>query len=596
MSKMLLWLVMLPSALWRALGADSAQLRAILQAKLIEDNRKPLAFGGSKGVERKKKKQTKNTSIKTMFLSFIMGLIYIFPMILTTVDVVMGLAAFYTLFMVFLTFTLVSDFSNVLINTKDKFILFSRPINDKTIMLSRLLYIAIYLFRMVLPMSILAWVMFGIMHGWLAAIWFPIPLILVLFVVLFLVCGMYLFIMRISKPGKFKDVLGYFQIGFSIALFGSWMLSSRMMDPDKIQAIDLAMFDWARWTPPYWIAATYTWVAPATKSLPYTKLLGLLAVAFPLVSLWATIKWLAPSFIKKLAEIDTNVASSDKLNKRKIAKQKNNKLMYWLLGVFNKGEVSKAGFLITWLQTARSRSFKMKVYPAFAYVPVYFVYILMSSSKSLSEVWTTLPDRGGYIILLYMSFFVILSALGYITMSEQYKAAWVYYAAPLSRPGYVLAGAFKAMWVKFFLPFMIFIAAFVVYVWGASKILDVVLATVNITLFTVSMMIMSNRQLPFSRKEQIKESGGKSVMRMLGVFFIIGVLASLHGGVSGIASIGELLLKAGLDGFISLSFFVWLSTILKIVFLILSSLLLRMVFKELKNTDWNNIKQNEEDY
>ena len=41
MNKVFLNLVMIPSALWRSLGADIPQLRAILNAKLMLDDRKP---------------------------------------------------------------------------------------------------------------------------------------------------------------------------------------------------------------------------------------------------------------------------------------------------------------------------------------------------------------------------------------------------------------------------------------------------------------------------------------------------------------------------------------------------------------------------
>ncbi len=587
---------MLPSALWKSLGADNQQLRAILYAKLLMDNRKPLAFGGNKGVQRKKKKPGKNTSVRMMLLSLIMGFIYVLPVIITEQDVVLGLTLFYTLFMVFLTFTLITDFSNILIDTKDKYILFARPVSDKTVMLSRLLYIAIYLFRLVVPMSIPAWIIFGILRGWLAAIWFVLPLVLVLFMVLFFVCGMYLFIIRISKPGKFKDVLNYFQIGFSIVFFATWMLSSRMMNPDMIKGLDLTAFDWARWLPPYWIAASYTWIEPGVKAFPYTKLLSILAVVVPLFSLYATVKWLAPTFVRKLSDGDAEPASDNNEKVVEGKKQKNNKILYSVLNVFNKDEGSKAGFIITWLQTARSRTFKMKVFPSFAFVPVYFFYILMTGNKSLTDVWANLSDGYSYISLLYMTFFVMLNALNYVTMSEQYKAAWVYYSAPIEKPGAILAGAFKAMWVKYFLPFMIAIAIFVVFIWGPYTILDVVLATVNITLFTVAMMTMSYRLLPFSKKEQIKESGGKSVFRMFGVFFIIGLLGGIHYIITKISTFGTVLAKIGLEDFVPASWFAGISFSTKLVFLILSSIFLKLVFTSLKNTDWNNLKNDDSDY
>ncbi|MGC4059189.1 MAG: hypothetical protein QM743_13890, partial [Chitinophagaceae bacterium] len=54
---------------------------------------------------------------------------------------------------------------------------------------------------------------------------------------------------------------------------------------------------------------------------------------------------------------------------------------------FNKNPLSKAGFSIAWLQTDRSRNFKMRVYLTFGYVPVYFFFITTQSKIPLNEIW-----------------------------------------------------------------------------------------------------------------------------------------------------------------------------------------------------------------
>src|SRR5690606_22435459 len=218
---------------------------AILQVKLVMDNRKPLSFGANKGVERKKKER-KYTVWLTMFFSFLMGFVYIFPVFITQYDPVIGLTIFCTMFIFVFTFTLITDFANVLIDTKDKYVLFSRPVSDKTIFLSRLLYISIYLFRLVIPMSLPAWIIFGLIKGWKGALFFPFPLVLSVFVVLFLVCALYLLMLRIARPGRFKDVLNYFQIGFSIMFFAAWMLSSGMINPEAIQDLEIEAYSWVK--------------------------------------------------------------------------------------------------------------------------------------------------------------------------------------------------------------------------------------------------------------------------------------------------------------------------------------------------------------
>lgn len=566
MNKLLLKLVMLPSGLWQRMGADKDQLRAILHAKLLMDDRKPLSFGANKGMERKrkKKKDRKNTSLLTMLLSFFMGMIYVFPILMCLSNTVIGLAFFYTMFIFFFTFTLITDFANVLVDTKDKLILFPRPINDRTIMMSRLLYIAIYLFRLAIPMSIPAWIVFGIIKGWIGALFFPFPVLLLVFIVLFVVCGLYILMLRVSKPGKFKEVLNYFQIGFSVVFFATYMLSSRMIDPKAIENVNIEAFDVFKYIPTYWIATSWSWIDSTAIILPGTKWLSIFAILFPIVSLWLTVKYLAPQFIKSLVSSE-NTEVVVETPKRKVKEQKNEQQFYKLANLLNKSDIGKAGFIMTWLQTNRSRTFKMRVLPTFAYVPVYFFYILLNNNKPFAEVWSGLPDSKSYIALLYMTTFVIMQGLAYITMSDQYKAAWVYYSAPIEKPGEVILGAFKAMWMKYFLPFMFVIGAFTIYVWGTTKLLDIVLATVNITFFTVAQMYFSYRILPFSMKEQVKDNGVKTIIRVLLTFLLIGVLGVAH----------------------YLADVLWW---LKLIFLVLTAILLWMFYDSLRNTPWNKLK------
>lgn len=593
MSKLLLKLIMLFSGVWKAFGADIPQLKAILQTKLMLDDRRPVTFGMNKGSSQgKKNKPKKNTIIITMLLSFVTGIIYVFPIIMTEWDVVIGLTFFYTFFMFFLTFTLLTDFVNVIVDTQDKHILFSRPVSDKTIILSRLLYISVYLFRMVLPMSIPAWILFGILHGWLGAVWFIFPLILSMFIVLFLVFGLYVLMIRIAGAGKFKDILNYFQIVFSIVFFMVWMFSSRMIDVEAFENMDLQMYSWVKFLPSYWLATGWAWVDSTAKVLQGTAWMGVLAIVFPFVSLWATVKWLAPQFMKSLVTSDNieqkAVKKEIKVNSKGVVEKK---LYRKLADIFTKNDTEKAGFIITWLQTTRSRTFRMRVYPTLAYVPVYFFYLLMMGNKPFSEVWEGLPESHTHITLLYMTFFVVMQALNFVTMSEQYKAAWIYMPTPVEPPGLVLGGAFKAVMVRYFLPFMLAIGAFVVFIWGPSAIFDVLLATANVTLFSAAMVRINYRFLPFSRKEQTKDSGGKTIIRVIATFLLIGILGFTHFMLSSIALPDGTKMSIDLSGFFSSNVLVILSYSLRVVFLVLSSIFLWLIYDSIKNTSWQQIRK-----
>jgi hypothetical protein len=224
--------------------------------------------------------------------------------------------------------------------------------------------------------------------------------------------------------------------------------------------------------------------------------------------------------------------------------------------------------MIAWLQTSRSRSFRMRVLPTFAYIPVYFVYLLTTNKRSFSDTFNNLGNTHMQLLLLYMSSFVMVSALTYLSMSDQYKAAWVYYSTPVETPGQIMMGAFKAIWIKYFLPFFLVISAFVLYIWGAGVVWDIVLAFVNVTVFVSCIARVSHRHLPFSIMEQMKQGGGRIVKS----FAVMVIPAAL-----------------GFGHYFALNL-LWL----KFIFMALSGVLLWLVWDSYSRTSWANMIKVEE--
>jgi hypothetical protein len=554
---------MLPTELWRGSGADVRQLEAILSAKLKMDDRKPLTLSFGK----QQKKNSRFTSVLTMFVSFLFGFLYTLPLLASFKDTIFALWMYFTLFLFFLVFTLITDFSNILIDTKDKLIIFPKPVNDKTIFLSKTLHIFIYLFRIVLPMALPGWIVFSMIKGWKAAVWFPIPILLLLFISLFLVNGMYLLLIRVSKS-KFKEVINYFQIVVSILFFAGFYLLPQLFDTSGLENLDIINLPYIQYTPSFWLAGCWTWMEPETTVLA-ANWWSIAAILLPIVSIWVTVKWLAPGFMKRIAAID-GVEDTAPVPSASTNVKSKSKLYLTLANLMNKNGASKAGFIIAWLQTARSRSFKMKVYPFFAYVPVYFAFLILSNREtSVSDTWATLQESNKFLLLLYISGFVLMQAINYTSISDQYKAAWIYHAAPIEKPGYVMAGAYKAMWAKYYLPYITVISAFVLWVWGPMAIFDVLLALVNMTLFGAVIMRMQYRNFPFSLIEQMVNSGKGAAMRGFLTMGVIGILGFGH--------------------YMAMPF-LWL----KLLFTALSGIFLWLVWDSYKNTSWADMRKAED--
>jgi len=553
LNKLLLRIVMLFSGVWKGMGADATQLGNILAIKLVMDDRKPMSFGR----QRKQKKDIKYATWLSVFFSLLTGFFYLF-FLFGIKDPVSSLFMYFTVFLFMLTFTLITDFSNVLFDPKEKYVLLPRPVNDKTIFLARTLHSFIYLFRIVVPMSLPGWVTLGITYGWKSVILFPFVLVLMVFIALFLVNTCYLLLLRVVKAEKFKEAISYFQIAFSILLFAMYYMLPRLMEKNLAEQLNVSANPLLRSIPSYWLAAAWLWIIPGSAAT--FRWYSLVAVVFPIVCLWITVKWLAPKFAARIGAID----ASDVAPAMPAKRAGNGKRPYQAIADFaNRNDTVKAGFLMTWLQTSRNRTFKMRIYPAFAYVPIYFVYMFLLKDESMSAALQHLPEKKNRLfVLLYMSTFVLSQAITYVTISDQYKAAWVYYASPVSKPGKIMIGAFKAIWIKYFLPFYSAIAVFALYFWGLGVIPDLILALLNVSLFSLLTMRIAYRCFPFSKSEQINNAGGRTMIRVFLTFFVIGLLGTGH--------------------YFASTMLPWLLY----VFMALSGILLWLVWDSYANTSW----------
>src|ERR1700733_4846943 len=158
-NKFFLWLVLLPSGLYRKMGIDLMQLRAILNTKLIMDDRRP--SGMQQARKKKDKKPVKGATIGTMFVTAIMGCVFLFAFSVGK-DYLTQLTLYFCFYIFTLTSVLISDFTSVLIDVRDNLIILPKPINDKTFVLARLLHIVIHVSKLVTPMALPGVIAIGI--------------------------------------------------------------------------------------------------------------------------------------------------------------------------------------------------------------------------------------------------------------------------------------------------------------------------------------------------------------------------------------------------------------------------------------------------
>jgi hypothetical protein len=517
-------IVLLPSSIYDRMGVDTHQLKAILTIKLAMDDRRPSSFQQTR--VQKNKKPIKLATLGTMLLTLMMGTFFLFSFFVGQDDVTKG-TIFFSMYIFMLASTLISDFTSVLIDVRDNMIILPKPVSDKTFLLSRLLHIVIHISKLILPMTLPAMILLAKYRGIGGLSSFVFLVLLATLFTIFLINALYIFILRVTTPARFKTIISYFQIFIAIAFYASYQLVPRLINKAALENYKVgdALFVWL--APSYWFANAWNLLNNADFSMG-AILSMLLSITVPIVSIWVVIKYFAPNFNRKLSMISGSEGDSVPVsNNQKKTTSTTSSYLSLVSRWFSRKGAERMAFLLTYKITSRSRDFKMKVYPSMGYLVVYLVMIFFTNKRiSLSDInYASSSGKILFISLIYFSSFILIMACGQIQYSDKFKAAWIYFTTPINEPGMLISGAIRAMVVKFYLPLISTITVLAIIFMGPAIIPNLVLGCANQLFITALVGYISIRELPFSHAQgQVKAS----FIRGLFTFLIPAMVGGLH--------------------------------------------------------------------
>ncbi len=558
--KFFLRLFLLPTSIYERLDVNLPQLRAILSAKLTMDNRRPSGFSQMKRRTGEKKEINKAT-LGTMFGSLVMGLFFLYCFALGRHDAVTPLTFYFSMFIVMLCITLITDFTSVLIDVRDNFIILPKPINDATFVTARLLHIMIRIFIVVIPLSLPASILSVVMFGWSILLPFLLMIVFATMLSIFLINAVYILILQITTPTKFQSIISYIQIGFTVLIYAGYQVLPRMVNNSGLLNVKLSDIGYMVFYPPYWFAQSCN--SLAVGDLNISNLASLLfAVVIPVVLLWVVVRFFAPSFNQKLAMITANTTEQKVALKSPSAqsKYKVNKVER-IARLLTKSGSEYMGFLFTWKMMSRSRDFKMKVYPAIGYVVV--MGGMLVYNKAFSEVnFNSL--MGIMLMFTYFSCFIMIAAISNLPYSEKFKAGWIFSIAPIDLPGKIISGAVKSAMVTFYAPIVLLISIAGISFIGLKAIPNIILGCYNVISICSIIAYISFRSLPFSQSQEGLSKGKTFIQTML-TLIIPAIFGCIHWWISD---------------------YIWMVILLTII----TALIPWLVFDEIKKLDWQKIK------
>lgn len=562
--KFLVKIVLLPTAFYQSLGINTLQLKAILQTKITLGDRTPTGIRAIKRANQKK--PTTGVSFSQLLMSVFLGLIFMTSFFIGQ-NYETKLTLYFSMFMFILASTLMADFTTVLIDVRDNFIILPKPVSDITFLTSRLLYIIIYIFKTAIPMTLIGMVFIGYFVGIWPLIVFILMVLLVTLFTVFLINAAYIFVLKVTTPQKFKTIITYFQIALAVLIYASYQIIPRLISKSQMAGFDINQSSFIFLAPPYWFACAWQYLTTFSGGF-IMVFYTVLSISVPFVSIWFVVKYLAPSFNQKLAMI-TNSSDEQpvKSTKQKSAK-KGWALIEKVSNWVTQNGAERVGFMLTWKMTSRSRDFKMKVYPSLGYLAVYLVLMLLNNKGEKGGFELPPADSFVYIFVVYFSNFVLITALGYLIYSEKYKAAWLYYIPPVDKPGKFILGSVKSILFKFYAPLVIAILGGAYFLLGAAALPNFILGVCNQALIILTIAYITINQMPFSVLAGNKTKGS-SIVKGLFTMLIPVSVGLVHYLIRGFMPVVVLLT-------------------------VLSCIAIWMIMDSIKNKTWEQIKVQED--
>lgn len=509
MNKLFTWIVGLANPLWRSLGADPHAIRLILTAKLIMDDRSGVVMG-------RQQAQKKGMEWLIYFILIILGgglgaMTYFMDDLPTAIGIVFSVC------IVYIGLLLVTEMSENLFDQRDLYVLLSRPINDLTLSMARILHIGVFSAKFALCLAGPAIIAVGFRAGILGVLVYFILSIMSIVITMTGTLVFYLLLLRSVPKHRLKQIVGYFQMVATGIFFFAYQIPNLMGDSfDGLSDIVLVDDPFGFLFPGFWLGGLFkllTFSGPGSLAI----LQGGLGLVAAVGGLWFYVRQ-SRGYISSLLALK-EVGSSEGPETDELQAVKGSPWRDRFANWFTTPDLSRASFRFHWNVMLRDMGFKQRTYPGMVYLPVLMVILTLRDSFS-GENFTL--GESTVFMLLYFVAWILVVPLAQTKISENYRASWIFMATGNAFPGRLRYGQLMSVICMFFIPTALVVYPLVMVVWGLQYWLDILMSMSNVLLATFIYHALDTG-LPFGRSKE------DSQFSNLGPLFLVGIFASIAG-------------------------------------------------------------------
>ncbi|WP_404450546.1 hypothetical protein LG329_09300 [Virgibacillus necropolis] len=493
--------------LFKMLRIDYDVMRKILQLKLTMDQRRvPTILNMNAS-----KKKEGNQFLKSLGLYGLYGLILI-PFIFLGDNYMLQMSLTFGVIMFLLMTSMISDFSSVLLDVRDKNILSTKPVSKKTISAAKMVHVSIYMSLLTGAFVAIPFIVMIINKGIVFSLLFLGVLIFNVLFIIALTALIYIVTLQFFNGERLKDIINYVQILLSVGIIVGYQLLIRSFEIVDL-TVSYTFSWWHAFIPPIWFAAPFEWLLNQNMSSEIIYL-AMAALLIPVISIIIYYR-LMPSFERNLEKL---IGDSGE-NKKKLYVLD---FLWARLVCFNREE--RVFFRLASLMMKKEREFKLKVYPSLGFALVFpFLFLLNGlSDGSLSDI-----GQGNMYLTIYFSSIMIPAVIHMLKFSENYKGSWVFRATPIEDLGSLHRGTIKAYLVKLYLPVFIVLSAAFIWIFSVRIVPDlIVVFLAGCLLIIISYRLLNGETYPFTQSFEFAQDMNTGLNILLTL--VSGVFALIH--------------------------------------------------------------------
>ncbi|MGM8365646.1 hypothetical protein ACLIBG_09200 [Virgibacillus sp. W0181] len=484
-------------ALFEKFNINYPILRHILAIKLLMDQRRvPTIFEDTKD-------EKKSSFIKSLWIYVLYGFILVFFLFgnvyMLQMSIIFGIALF------ILMTALIADFSPVMLDVRDRTIIGTKPIDNRTIGVAKFIHVLIYMIQLTGAFTIIPIIFMLFVQGIVFTMLFIVMLVLFMLFIIALTSLTYIFVLKLFSGEQLKSMINYIQIIFAIGIIIGYQIIIRAYGVIDLNAAYLLKW-WHILLPPMWFAAPFELIINKNISTEII-VLSLLSAIVPVIT-FALYYWFIPAFESNLQKL-LETASSKK--RKKFSAES-----LWK-GLLCRTEKSRAYFQFVYKIVDREREFKLKVYPSLGIglvLPFIFIFSEVGF-RTFAEV-----AASNLYLCIYLMHIFIGVAIYTFQFSGNFKGAWIFTAVSTGDTisPQLYGAVMKVFLAKLYFPMFILVGIPYYFLFDKLHVIDLTIVFVSAVvqaLLSYQMTVESKYpfSLPFDRSDN--ESMTKAFLLML---------------------------------------------------------------------------------